>query len=83
VVNGTRAVTNRTPLARLTVVGAVVVGAALTISFLVRRAITKQGTSLATAGDDNMVPTGRAVTPGATIDADNPDPTLSVHIGVR
>ena len=82
VVNGTRPAIYRAPLVRLTIVGGVVVGAALIISVLMRRAITKQATSLAMA-EDNMVPTGRAAAPSATIDADNPDPTPSVHIGVR
>jgi hypothetical protein len=81
VANGTRPVTYRASLARLTIVGAVVVGAALIISVLVRRAVTKQGTSLAMEGDA-MVPTRRAATPSATIDADNTDPP-SVHTGVR
>ena len=77
-VNSTRPATYRAPLVRLTIVGGVVVGAALIISVLMRRAITKQATSLAMA-EDKMVPTGRAAAPSA----DNPDSTPSVHIGVR
>ena len=82
VINGTPPVTYHAPLARLTLVGGGIVGAALIISVLIRRAVTKQGTSLAMAGD-HVVPAGRGAAPSATIDADNPDPTPSVHIGVR